>query len=151
MSRPLRVLLVSSSGGVLLDLLALRPWWQRHSTSWVAVRAADTSIALAGFPVTWQHAPHGWAQVPPAVWRAVRLLRRDRPDLIVSAGRGLAVPYFLAARLRGVPAIWLETLTQTEPPVGAARLCTRLARAVLVQRPARLAAHKRAVLVGELY
>jgi UDP-N-acetylglucosamine:LPS N-acetylglucosamine transferase len=145
------VLLVSSSGGVQLDLLALRQWWQRHYTYWVAVRAADTSIALAGLRVTWQHAPYGWAQVPSAVWRAVRLLRRDRPDVIVSAGRGLAVPYFLAARLRGVPAIWLETLTQTEPPVGAARLCTRLARAVLVQRPARLATHKRAVLIGELY
>lgn len=29
-TRRYRVLLVSSSGGVLLDLLALRPWWSRH-------------------------------------------------------------------------------------------------------------------------
>lgn len=150
MSRPQRVLLVSSSGGVLLDLLGLRPWWQRHETTWVAVRAADTTIALAGLAVTWQRDPNGWPQLPPAIWRALRLLRRDRPDLIVSAGRGLAVPYFLAARLRGIPTVWLETLTQTEPPVGAARLCTRLARTVLVQRPTRVYAHKRAVLVGEL-
>jgi UDP-N-acetylglucosamine:LPS N-acetylglucosamine transferase len=151
MSRPHRVLLVSSSGGVLLDLLALRPWWQRQDSSWVAVRAADTTVALAGLRVTWQPAPAGGAQVLPATWRALRVLRRDRPDLIVSAGRGLAVPYFLAARLRGVPTVWLETLTQTADPAGSARLCARLARTVLVQRESRAAAHPRAVPVGELY
>lgn len=144
MSRPLRVLLVSSSGGVLLDLLALRPWWRRHESSWVAVRAADTEVALAGLPVTWQAGP-GW--LLPATWRALRLLRRERPDVIVSAGRGLAVPYFLAGRLAGVRTIWLETLTRTGGPARVARL----AHVVLVQRSSRLGVHPRAVLVGELY
>ena len=39
------MLLVSSSGGVLPDLLALRPWWGRYDVSWVAVAVmavADT-------------------------------------------------------------------------------------------------------------
>jgi hypothetical protein len=37
-----RILLVSSSGGVLLDLLALEPWWSRYDAIWAAMRAADT-------------------------------------------------------------------------------------------------------------
>jgi hypothetical protein len=151
MSRRLRVLLVSSSGGVLLDVLALRPWWQRHDTSWVAMPAADTEVALAGQPVTWQLTPAGWASMMPAVWRAWRLLRRDRPDLIISAGHALAVPYLLTARLRGVRTIWLETLTETGGPARSARVCARLAHTVLVQRASRLAAHRHGVLVGELY
>ena len=57
MSGGLRVMIVSGSGGVLLDTIALRPWWERHTTSWVAVRAADTEIALAGLPVTWLRDP----------------------------------------------------------------------------------------------
>ena len=130
----MRLLLVTGSGGVLLDLLALRPWWQRHDTSWVAVAAADTTVALAGLPVTWEPAPAG-------VWRAVRLLLRDRPDLIVSAGR-TARSFFLAARLLRVPTLWVESLTETGP-----RPCVaRLAREVLVQRPSRPG-----VYLGELY
>jgi UDP-N-acetylglucosamine:LPS N-acetylglucosamine transferase len=148
MSGGTRVLLVSGSGGVLLDMLALRPWWQRHDASWVAAPASDTAVALHGLTVTWQPEPTGWLQAVPATWYAWRTLGRIRPDLVVSAGRRLAVPYFAAARLRGVPTIWVETLTQTGPPTGGARLCARLARTVLVQRPARARA---GVLVGELY
>ncbi|MEU4240165.1 hypothetical protein [Actinoplanes sp. NPDC026619] len=151
MSGGLRVMIVSGSGGVLLDMLALRPWWQQHDTTWVAVPAADTEIALAGLPVTWQPDPAAWPHAAAAVWRAFRLLGRAKPDLVVSAGRRLTLPFFLAARLRRVPTIWLETLTQTGTPCGAARLHARLARLVLVQRPERVAAHRDAVLVGELY
>src|SRR5215213_1588105 len=48
-----RILLVSSSGGVLLDLLGLRPWWSRHDVSWVAVPAPDTREVLGGERVSW--------------------------------------------------------------------------------------------------
>ncbi|MFF5290438.1 glycosyltransferase [Paractinoplanes globisporus] len=131
----MRLLLVTGSGGVLLDLLALRPWWQRHDTSWVAVRAADTTVALQGLPVTWERSSIG-------VWRALRLLRRQRPDLVVSAGERMATPFFLAARLLRVPTIWVESLTRTGPRARVARL----AREVLVQRQSRPG-----VFVGELY
>ena len=43
-----RVLLVSSSGGVMPDLLALGPWWGRYDVRWVAVDALDTRELLAG-------------------------------------------------------------------------------------------------------
>jgi UDP-N-acetylglucosamine:LPS N-acetylglucosamine transferase len=151
MSGGLRVVIVSGSGGVLLDTLALRPWWQRHETSWVAVRAADTEIALAGLPVTWLPEPPGWPHLVAAAWRAFWLLGRARPDLLVSAGRRLTLPFFVAARLRRVPTMWVETLTQTGTPCGTARLSARLAGVVLVQRPERIAVHRDAVLVGELY
>ncbi|MEU7901626.1 hypothetical protein [Actinoplanes sp. NPDC049118] len=153
MGRRYRVLLVSSSGGVLLDLLALRPWWSSHETVWVAVRAPDTEIALAGRRVHWR--PELCAatrlRVVPATWRALRLLRAERPDVIVSAGTGVAVGFFLAARLLGVPSLWLETLNMTGRAGKAARICARLAAAVLVQRPALLETRPRAVLIGELY
>src|SRR4029450_4608149 len=102
--RRYRVLLVSSSGGVLLDLLALRPWWQAHDPVWVAVPAPDTEAALAGQRGPWP--PELTAgtklRVLPATWRALRLLRAERPDVVVSAGTGVAVGFFPAPRrLRG--------------------------------------------------
>jgi hypothetical protein len=148
-----RVLLVSSSGGVLLDLLALKPWWSRHDASWVAVRAEDTAALLMGQRVHWEreqsaHRPLG---VLAAAVRSLRMLRRERPDVIVSSGTGVAVGVFLAARVLRIPALWLETFNLVDAAGVASKVCGRLAAAVLVQRPALVGSRPRAVLIGELY
>jgi hypothetical protein len=148
-----RVLLVSSSGGVLLDLLALKPWWSRHDVSWVAVRAEDTAALLTGQRVHWEREqsarrPLG---VLAAAVRSVRMLRRERPDVIISSGTGVAVGVFLAARVLRIPALWLETFNLVDAAGMASKICCRLAAAVLVQRPALVGLRPRAVLIGELY
>ena len=150
---PKRYMLVSSSGGVLLDLLALRPWWSTLDTRWVAVRADDTEQVLAGLPVSWapELRPRRLVAVLRAVLSARRRLRSEQVDAVISAGSGVAVPWFIAARLCGVPALWLETLNVIGRPGLAARCCARLATSVVVQHPHLLARHRRAVYVGELY
>jgi nitroreductase len=148
-----RVMLVSSSGGVLLDVLALRPWWADHEVSWAAVRAADTEAALSGQEVTW--VPEVGARQPIQVLaglvRALRMIRRQRPDVIVSAGSGAAVPFFLAARLSRTACVWIDTLNLTHRRGLAARLCARLAGGVLVQQPGLAERYPHALYLGELY
>jgi UDP-N-acetylglucosamine:LPS N-acetylglucosamine transferase len=80
----------------------------------------------------------------------VDLLRR-RPRLVLSAGTALAVPWFVAARLLGIPTVWVETLNLVDGQGRAARICARLSSAVAVQRSEQLARHRRGVHVGELY
>lgn len=147
------VLLITSSGGVLLDLLALRPWWERHDARWVAVPAADTTEALAGEVVYWR--PEVQVDRPVrfahATLDAQRSLRQWRPHTIVSAGTGLAVPWFAAARALRVPCTWVETFNLVGEPGKAASICQRLATRVLVQRPELVGSRRRAAFVGELY
>jgi hypothetical protein len=149
MSSRRRLMIVAGSGGVLLDLLALRPWWQLHEVTWAAVRAADTSVALAGQTVHWQPAlaPRARLPVPAAILRALRLLRHARTEIVVSSGGGAALPFFVAARLLRLPAVWVEPLTAGGPP----GWCARSASAVVVQNPALLHSRPGAVLIGELY
>lgn len=148
-----RVLLISSSGGVLLDLLALRPWWSRHRVSWIAVPAPDTTALLKEQRVHWEPEQSARRPLPmlAAVVRALRILRAEHPHVIVSAGSGVAVGVFIAARLLGIPALWLETFNIVDRPGIASKVCGKLAAAVLVQRPTLLASRPRAVLLGELY
>ncbi|HEY6749053.1 MAG TPA: hypothetical protein VI357_25460 [Mycobacteriales bacterium] len=148
-----RVLLVSSSGGVLPDLLALEPWWGRYDVRWVAVDAADTRELLAGHTVRWTRelAADRPDRVLAAVPAARSQLRAARVDAVVSAGSGIAVPWFLAARTAGVRAVWVETFNIVDRTGLAARWCARLATQVVVQRPHLLARHRRAVNVGELW
>lgn len=148
-----RVLLVSSSGGVLLDLIALAPWWRRHDRAWAVVRAVDCETALAGERLHWISdcsAARPWGLVPGFV-QAWLTLRRERPGLVVSAGSGPAVPYFVLARVLGVPTFWLSTLNLVSTPGLAARICSRLASRVLLQRPSMRTAHPDGIVIGELY
>jgi UDP-N-acetylglucosamine:LPS N-acetylglucosamine transferase len=146
------VVLVSSSGGVLLDVLALEPWWGRYDTRWVAVRAPDTVDVLASSPVTWlpELVPTRPDRVARATGVALQQLRRWRPLAVLSAGSGVAVPYFVAARALGVPALWVETYNVVGRPGLASRVAASLATAVVVQHPELVARHRRCVYVGEL-
>ena len=148
-----RLLLVSSSGGVLDDLRALGPWWGGLRRRWVAVRASDTEEHLADERVTWVDEPS--ARSPGGLARAYvdaeRDLARHPVDLVVSAGTAVAVPYFVAARRRGIDCWWVETFNMVGAPGHAARVCSRLASRTLVQRPELLADRQRSVLIGELY
>ncbi|HST66785.1 MAG TPA: hypothetical protein VLM05_16485 [Mycobacteriales bacterium] len=148
-----RVLLVSSSGGVLPDLLALEPWWGRYDVRWVAVDAPDTRELLADQRVRWTEelGVGRLDRVLAAVPAARSQLQQARVDLLISAGSGVAVPWFLAARTTRVRAVWVETFNIVDRTGLAARLCARLADHVVVQRPHLLERHRRAVNVGELW
>lgn len=148
-----RILLVSSSGGVLLDLLALEPWWSRYEVRWAVVRATDTETRLVDQDVVWVREASASRPLDllPALFAARRILRRGFPDLVVSAGSGAAIPFFLLARWYRIPTFWLSTLNVLTTPGIAARVCSRLASRVLLQQESLLEAHPQGVVIGELY
>jgi hypothetical protein len=148
-----RILLVSGSGGVLLDVLGLRPWWSGRQVHWAVVRAPDTEEAVTGMPHTWvdDHIAENPISLLRGSVQAAHVLRAVRPDVVVSAGTGAAVPFFLVARLRRIPTFWISTLNLVRTPGLAGQICARLATTVIVQRESMLRAHPGAVLVGELY
>jgi hypothetical protein len=147
------VLAVTSSGGVLLDLLALRPWFGRHDTAWVAVPDVDTREALDDERVYWlPDCERGSSRsLVRRFVDASRVLAHERPDVVVSAGTGIAVPFFVAAKLRRVPSVWIDTFNVVDRSGRVARLCSRLAALTLVQREQLLSLRPRAHLIGELY
>jgi hypothetical protein len=148
-----RVLLVSSPGGVFRDLMALQPWWSRHERVWAVVRASDTESLLTDESVYWidERSITRPLGVVPGALDALRILRREQPSLVVSAGSGPAVGFFVAARLLNVATLWLSTLNVVQTPGVTARICSRLASIVLLQQPDLLATHKRGIVIGELY
>ena len=97
------VLLVGSGGGHLGQLLTLRPWWERRERTWVTFDAEDTRSRLRGERVV--HAYHPTTRNLPNLVRntalALSVVPHLRPDLVVSTGAGVAVPFFVVARAWG--------------------------------------------------
>ncbi|WP_182523397.1 UDP-N-acetylglucosamine--LPS N-acetylglucosamine transferase [Nocardioides dongkuii] len=146
------VLMVSTQGGHLAHLLALRSWWEKHGRVWVCPRTPDVEDRLRGERVEWSHSPTT-RNVPNLLRNAalaVRLLCHERPSLVVSAGAGVAVPFFAAAWSLGIPTVFIEVYDRVDTPTMTGRLCAPFTTRRIVQWPSQLTFYPDARLVGPL-
>lgn len=146
-----KVLLVCSPGGHLLQLLRLRPAWGDMERAWITLKAPDSDSLLQEEQVILAHGPTN-RSISALVINLVlawRVVRRARPDAILSTGAALAVPFFLIGKLFGARLIFVESLTRTSDLGLSGKLVYPLADAVFVQWPD-AARWKRSRFVGGL-
>lgn len=132
-----RLLLVASPGGHLLQMLALEPAWRGFDRSWVTLRAADSTYLLAREQVVYAHGPtpRNVRNLLRNLVLAWRTIRRIDPDVILSTGAALAVPFFVVGRLRRKRLVYVESLTRVEDLALSGRLVQPLADSFFVQWP----------------
>jgi hypothetical protein len=148
----LSVMFVSSSGGHLLQLYRLKPWWQQHDRTWVTFDMPDSASLLAGETVCWAH--HPTTRNIPNLLRnlalAWRLVRQRRPDLVISSGAGVAFPFFLAAKLFGAKTIYIEVYDRIDLPTVTGRLCYPFSNLFLLQWEQQRRFYPKGQLIGRL-
>lgn len=147
-----RVLLVCSPGGHLLQMLALESCWRDQDVTWVTLPGVDVDRLLEGHATILAHGPTN-RSVKALVRNlplALRTVRRHRPEVILSTGAALAVPFFLAGRLFGAHLIYVESLTRTRKLSLTGRLVYPLAHEFFVQWPGVATTRRRAKHVGTL-
>ncbi len=147
---PARVLLVGSSGGHLAQLIALRGWWSEGDRAWVTFDTPDARSSLAGEPVTWAYHPttRNLPNLLRNTWQARRVMRAFRPDVIVSTGAAVALPYFILGRLRRRTTVYLEVYDRIETATLTGRLCRPFTTLMLVQWPEQQHLYRDAHVVG---
>jgi beta-1,4-N-acetylglucosaminyltransferase len=147
-----KVLLVCSSGGHLDHLLALRSWWTNHERRWVTFDKPDTRSVLITEQTIWAH--HPTTRSIPNLLRNVgvawRTLRRWRPDVVVSSGAGVALPFFVLAKMFGIRTVYVEVYDRIASTTLTGRLCLPLSDLFLVQWPSQQELYPGSVLIGEL-
>lgn len=146
------VLLVSTQGGHLTHLLALRDWWESHDRMWVCPDTPDVVDRLSGERVIRSYSPTtrnllNLARNSALAWR---VLRQERPALVVSAGAGVAVPFFVAAWMLRIPTVFIEVYDRVDSPTMTGRLCGPFTTRRMVQWQSQLAFYPDAHLVGPL-
>src|SRR6202012_4823750 len=105
-----RVALVCSPGGHLQQMLALRSAWEGLDHFWVTLDGPDVDVLLADERVRRAHGPTNRSikNLVRNLRLAWTVLRRDRPDAVLSTGAGLAVPFLVLARLTGRHTVYVE-------------------------------------------
>ncbi len=148
--RRLRLLLVASSGGHLTTLYGLKPWWEQHERRWVSFDKAHSRSLLAGERVAWAHHPttRNIRNAARNLRLAVRLIDSYRPDVVVTSGAGVGVPFVLAGRARGCRTVFLEAFERVESPSLSGRLCSPFVDLMAVQLEEQRRFYPRGQLIG---
>ena len=146
-----RILLVASPGGHLQQMLALKPAWGDLESRWVTLEAADTKYLLDPAARVLAHGPA--ARNIPNFFRNLRLawriVRDYKPDVILSTGAALAVPFFVVGRVLGIRLVYVESFTRVHRPALAGRLVYPFTGAFFVQWPT--SSHRRrAIYAGSV-
>jgi UDP-N-acetylglucosamine:LPS N-acetylglucosamine transferase len=147
------VLLVCSSGGHLTQLYNLRPWWERFRRVWVTFDKEDARSILRDETIIAAHHPTT-RNIPNLLRNSVlawRVLRRHRPDVIVSTGAGVALPFFLLGRILGIRTIYIEVFDRIDAPSLTARLCYPLSDLFALQWEEQARFFPRGKVVGALF
>jgi UDP-N-acetylglucosamine:LPS N-acetylglucosamine transferase len=146
------ILMAASSGGHLAQLLALRTWWGDRPRVWVTFPTADAKSQLKGERVTWAYYPttRNLPNLVRNTWLAVRLLRKEKPSVVVSTGAAVAVPFFVLCWLRGIPTVYLEVYDRIDSPTLTGRLVRPFTRLFLVQWEEQRKYYPGSVVVGPL-
>lgn len=82
---------------------------------------------------------------------AVRVLRKERPDLIVSSGAAVAVPFFLVGKLFGAKTVYVEVFDRVDAPTLTGRLVRRITDLFVVQWPEMEAVYPGSVNLGSVF
>lgn len=149
----MRIGLVCSSGGHLAQLLVLQPWWDGHDRFWVTFDKPDARNALEEERTYWCHFPtnRNLPNLLRNAWLATKVLRRERPDVLISTGAAVAVPFFFIGKLLfGCKTVYVEVVDRVDHPTLTGRLVRPVTDRFLVQWSEQRQHYKGAIEIGRL-
>jgi UDP-N-acetylglucosamine:LPS N-acetylglucosamine transferase len=145
----MKVLLVCSSGGHFKGLQQLRPFWEQHERVWVTFKTATTQAALTEETVSWAFSPTN--RNLPNLFRnlllAFQVISQTQPDLIISTGAGVAVPFLMIGKLFGSKTAFIESVTRIQTLSLSAKLLLPFLSVLYVQWPQLQARYPQAELI----
>jgi len=131
----MKVCIVSSCGGHLTEVRCLRPAYEGFEHFYVLNDKVLLPPDMEGKATFITHSERDWRFFL-NLWEAHRILRRERPQVILSTGAGPAVPIALIGRLLfDTRIIFVETIARIERPSLTGRIMYWLADDFFYQWP----------------
>lgn len=153
MSKKIKIGLVGSSGGHLAHLYMLKPIWEKEDRFWVTFDKEDAKSLLNGEKVYPCYFPTN--RNVKNLFRntvvAFNVLWKERPDVIISSGAAVAVPFFYLGKLFGAKLIYIEVFDRIDKPTLTGRLVYPVTDRFIVQWEEQRKVYKKAINLGSIF
>lgn len=133
----MKLLLVCNPGGHFSTMMGLKSFWSTYPREWVTYPKFDTQTLNGNEQVYWvemQEARMLWKACMNFL-RALLILRKSQPDLVVSTGASLAVPFILASKLLGIKTVFIESISRSSQLSLSGKIVYNLVDEFYVQWP----------------
>lgn len=149
----MKVCLVGSSGGHLIHLYMLKPYWNKVDRFWVTFDKEDAVSLLKGEKVYTCYYPtnRNLINLIKNSYLAVKVLRKEKPDLMISSGAAVAFPFFYIAKIMGKKLIFIEVYDRIDKPTLTGKLVYPIADAFIVQWKEQLKAYPKGTYLGGIF
>ena len=149
----IKVCLVGSSGGHLTHLYMLKPFWSTRERFWVTFDKEDARSLLKYEKLYPCYSPtnrslNALIKNPKIEWM---VLRKERPDLIISSGAAVSVPFFYLGKLFGAKLIYVEVFDRIDKPTMSGKMVYPIADKFIVQWEEQKQVYKKAINLGSIF
>ena len=148
-----KFLIVGSSGGHLTHMYMIKDIWSKHDRAWVTFDKADANSILKDERKYWCHYPTN-RNIPNLIkntFLAIKILRKEKPDIIISSGAAVAIPFFLLGHLFGAKLVYVEVFDRIDKPTVSGKFCYRFADKFIVQWDEQLKVYPKAINLGQIF
>ena len=149
----MKIGLVGSSGGHLTHLYMLKPFWQDKDRFWVTFDKEDAWGLLQGEKVYPCHFPtnRNLKNLIRNTFVAWKVLRKERPDLLISSGAAVAVPFFYLGKLFGAKLIYIEIYDRIDKPTMTGKMVYPIVDRFIVQWEEQKKVYPEAINLGSIF
>lgn len=149
----MKVCLVGSSGGHLTHLYMLKPFWKDKDRFWVTFDKEDARFLLEGERMYPCHYPTN-RNIKNLIRNTVvawKVLRKEKPGLIISSGAAVSVPFFYLGKIFGAKLIYIEVFDRIDKPTMSGKMVYPIVDKFIVQWDEQLKVYPKAVNLGSIF
>lgn len=149
----MKICLACSSGGHLTHLYMLKPFWQEKERFWVTFDKEDAKSLLSSERIIPCYYPTNRSLKALLINTklAWKVLREERPDLIISSGAAISVPFFYIGKLLGIKTMYIEIFDRINSPTLSGRLVYPVADRFIVQWEEMKQVYPKAINLGSIF
>ena len=152
-TKEIKVCLVGSSGGHLTHLYMLKPCWENKERFWVTFDKADAQSLLEGEKMYPCYFPtnRNIKNLIRNTFLAIKVLRKEKPNLIISSGAAVAVPFFWLGKLFGAKTIYIEVFDRIDKSALTGKLVYPVTDRFIVQWDEMKEVYKKSKNLGSIF
>lgn len=149
----MKVCMVGSSGGHLTHLFMLKPFWKNKDRFWVTFDKEDARSLLEGEEVYPCYFPtnRSLKALIKNTILAYKVLKKERPDVIISSGAAVAVPFFYLGKLFGAKTIYVEVFDRIDKPTVTGKMVYPVTDTFIVQWEEMKKVYPKAINLGSIF
>ena len=149
----MKIALVGSSGGHLTHLYLLKKFWENEDRFWVTFDKTDAKSILKEerfYPCYYTTNRNVKNTIKNTIL-AFKILRKEKPDLIISSGAAVAVPFFWLGKLFGAKTVYIEIFDRIDKPTLTGKLVYPVTDKFIVQWEELKKVYPKAINLGGIF